>query len=487
MCNPTSTYSLPAEILELISELIEGDNAEKYIPGCSTWHPFSIWSTEEDLYDPLQYSSALENLHRHQNLIRTLTVKDSFADQYAYAAEPGVLQNLRSLAVEFQTPPYRDAATEASISARVFEIPQSLKSLELDNIQPHKIDNFLQSAAGFPNLRSLELSGTTLSGESAQSLWKVFPQLDSLVLTQVLFLDLNTIDEYVETTTFPRLSKLHLQLNSMELPPLYQARLILSCPALRSLHWCTLSHEEYKFLGSLCKLAHSVTEGHLRHLRDLHVVGEAFDSLIAQILSAMRRVRSLKMHANGFGIISFPALQPYISTVQELDIQHCRYMTSAMVQTILCSCPTLRTLKVDRMLAKDAAQDGKDWVCGSSLRYLSLGFVFLRSEVDLQPKVFKRLASLTRIEDFMMSKHHSLFWGESGLKLRLEDGLGSLSAWKRLKSIHVLDDTSLVIEQPEVAWMVDEWEDLELFSGRTDNDASTADIFDTRQIRFIRA
>lgn len=174
-------------------------------------------------------------------------------------------------------------------------------------------------------------------------------------------------------------------------------------------------------------------------------------------------------------------------TVQELDIQHCRYMTSAMVQTILCSCPVLRTLKVDRMLAKDAAQDGMDWVCGSSLRSLSLGFVFLRNETHLQPKVFERLASLTRIEDFVMGKHHSLFWGECGLKLRLEDGLGSLSAWKRLKSIHVLKDTSLVMELPEVAWMVDHWEDLEVFAARTHDNASSADLLDARRIRFVTA
>ncbi|CAO3573959.1 unnamed protein product [Mortierella alpina] len=485
MHNQSPAYSLPAEILELVSELIEGEDSENYLPGFSSWPPFSIWSQEIHVADDPQCNPALETLHRHQNLIRTLTVKDSFACQYASVAEPAILKNLRFLAVEFQPLPYRDAATEASVSARAFEIPQSLRSLELDHIQPHKIDSFLQSAFGFPNLRSLELSGMTLSGESAQSLWRVFSQLESLALAEVLFLDLDAIDDYVETSTFPRLSTLHLKLNSMELPPLYQVRLILSCPELRTLQWCTLSHERHKFLGSLCRLAHSMTEGHLRQLRDFHAIGDAFDSLIAQILSAMRRVRSLKMHSNGFGVISFPALEPHMSTVQELDIQHCRYMTSAMVQTILCSCPALRTLKVDRMLAKDAAQDGKDWVCGSSLRYLSLGFVFLRSEMHLQPKVFERLASLTRIENFVMRKQHASFWGESGLKLRLEDGLENLSAWTRLKSIQVLDDTSSVIGKPEVAWMVDRWEDLELFSGRTDDDASSADLFHTRQIHFV--
>ncbi|KAF9947459.1 3-ketoacyl-CoA thiolase, mitochondrial, partial [Mortierella alpina] len=473
------------EILELVSELIEGYEAEKCLPGFSAWSPFSIWSADKHLTDDPQCNPALETLRRHQNLIRTLTVKDSFAGQYASAAEPVILKNLRSLAVEFQPPPYRDAATEASVSARAFEIPQSLRSLELDNIQPHKIDSFLQSAFGFPNLRSLEVSGTTLSGKSAQSLWRVFPQLESLVLREVLFLDLDAIDDYVETSTFPRLSKLHLQLNNMELPPLHQVRLILSCPELTTLQWCTWSHEENKFLGSFCRLAHSMTEGHLHQLQGFHALGDAFDSLIAQILGAMGRVRSLKMHSNGFGVISFPALEPHLSTVQELDIQHCRYMTSTMVQTILCSCPVLRTLKVDRMLAKDAAQDGKNWVCGPSLRYLSLGFVFLRSEMHLQPKVFERLANLTRIEDFVMSRHHAPFWGESGLKLRLEDGLGNLSAWTRLKSIQVLDDTSVMIEQPEVAWMVDQWEDLELFSARTDDDALSAHLFQTRQIRFV--
>ncbi|KAF9930007.1 hypothetical protein BGZ67_006009 [Mortierella alpina] len=485
MSSQNSTYSLPTEILELVSELMEGDDTEKYLPSYHAWRPFSIWTTDEHLDRDPQDIPALETLHRQQTLIRTLTVKDSFTNQYPSSTEPVVLKNLRSLAVEFRPPPYRNAPTEASVSARASEIPQSLRSLELDNIQPHKIDSFLQSAVGFPNLSSLELSGTTLGGESAQSLWRVFPQLESLVLTEVLFLDLNAIDEYAETLIFPRLSTHHLQLNSMELPPLHQAQLILSCPELRTLQWCTLSHEKNKFLGSLCHLAHSMTEGHLRQLQDFHAIGDAFDSLIAQILNAMRHVRSLKMHSNSFGVISLPALQPHMSTVKELDIQHSRYLTSEMVQTILCSCPALRTLKVDRMLAKDAAQEGKDWVCGSTLRCLSLGFVFLRNEMHLQPKVFERLASLTRIEDFVMSQHHSLFWGESGLKLRLEDGLENLKAWKRLKTIHVLNDMSLVVEQSEIAWMVDQWDDLELFSGRTDDDASSADIFDTRQIRFV--
>ncbi|KAF9950062.1 hypothetical protein BGZ72_008218 [Mortierella alpina] len=297
MSNQIAAYSLPAEVLKLVSELIEGDKTETYIPRYKARHPFSLWPIDEQAVDDFNHDPRLESLRRHQNLIRTLTVKDSFASQYASAVEPVIVKNLRSLAVQFQPPPYRNVATEASVSARAFEVPQFLRSLELDNVQPHKIDSLLHSVIGFPNLRSLELSGMTLSGDSAQSLWRVFPQLESLILTEVLFLDLN--------------------------------------------------------------------------------------------------------------------------------------------------------------------------------------------EIHLQPKVYERLSGLTRIEDFEMCKHHSLFWGESGLKLRLEDGLGKLSAWKRLRRIYFLDDASLVVEQPEVAWMVDHWEDLELFAGRTDDNVLSADIFDARQIRFV--
>ncbi|KAG0206801.1 hypothetical protein BGX28_001827 [Mortierella sp. GBA30] len=220
---------------------------------------------------------------------------------------------------------------------------------------------FLSSVHQFPLLGSLEITSTILDRECAFQLWTVLPQLESLALSEVFFPDMNAATEAMAATTCPRLSNLYLHLDHIKLSPLHQARLLLSCPALKTLQWYLNANEDSPLAFEHTQLNLILARAQLPELEAFYTEGNFLDTQIALVLKAMNTARSLRFTSNSFGLESFGALRPHLSTLKELSIQDCKAMTSAMVQTVLCSCPVLEMLMLDWMFAKDAVQNAWAW------------------------------------------------------------------------------------------------------------------------------
>ncbi|KAF9291447.1 hypothetical protein BGZ68_003867 [Mortierella alpina] len=494
---------LPPEILMLVAKKQTMKETAKCLQVCVAWHSamiYKVWR-EVELWEPLPDQPVLRNatldaLQHHQHLIRGLRVPESFANEYCSRQQPFQFPNLESMGIESWSAAL--SPTQFSFT-RDFEVLPSLSSLHIDGVQPALVSWVLRSISTFPKLAILILKRITIGRESALDLWKVFPQLETLMLDRVLFTDMTAVKETMATMVCSRLTTLMLDLRDTDLDPCDQFEIVLACPALKDLQWYSISDHYYEFTRAFILFNQALGEGRFPELSIFSNRGEALDTQIAKVLQTTTRVVGLRCQANDFGPESFGALRPHFSRLTILDIQSCEDMTSGMVKTILCSCPVLGSLLVDWMWATDAIQDGeeeeaaegkKKWVCCSTLKTLSLSFRFRPGEASLQPKVYDSLAQLTKLEGFMMAKRYRELQGEQGLLLLLEHGLEKLKAWKHLRYINFFHDPNQVLGEAEIAWMVEHWRDMDLVIGSTDranlNTGLNADI-QRREIAFLNA
>ncbi|KAF9954625.1 hypothetical protein BGZ72_004442 [Mortierella alpina] len=477
--------TLPPELLTLVAENLTRKDTVQCLQVCAAWYSamifkiwryVALWETSTEL--PFLRNPTMDALQQHQHLIRDLTVPESFANEYCSRQQPFQFKPLESLGLASWSP----AVLPVHYSlTRELEVLPSLTSLSLNDVQPTLVSWVLRSIDAFPNLGEVVIRNTTIGRESALDLWRVIPRLEKLELERVTFTDMTTVQETMATMTCPRLRELLMDLEDTELDPHDQLNLVLACPALVELLWCSFSEHYYQFTKAFILFNRALDEGRFPELSIFRNRGDTLDTQIAKVLQAMKRVIEFQSHTNDFGLESFDALRPHFSTLTSLDIQHCEDMTSPMVQTVLCSCPVLQTLLVDWMWATDAIHSDKEeegkkkWLCCSTLTSLSLSFRFREGETSLQPKVYESLARLTRLEGFMMAKQYRELHGEQGLLLLLEHGLGKLTTWKHLRYINFYHDPDQVLGEAEIAWVVEHWRELGMVFGNTDGT-----ILDTR-------
>ncbi|KAG0200330.1 hypothetical protein BGX28_006562 [Mortierella sp. GBA30] len=458
-----SPPQLPPELLLLVAGYMSPKDVVNCLQVHKSWYYtflFLIWRKVELVSSKTERDPSMEALHHHQHLIKSLTLLNTSSDAYCSSTDPLCFENLETLTVEAPSSP------DPFAPAHEFQAQLSLRFLELSDVNPLKIGWFLSSISQFHSLSTLEISRTTIDQDDTLSLWRVFPQLESLLLRKVSFPDMKSIRENMASMACPRLTSLALHLKDTKLAPEDQIQLILSCPALKALRWYNISDQLNTFTAAYRQLIQALEEGKMPDLEEFRTRGDDLDFELAQVLRHMKRVRAFQAQSNGFGSESFQVLMTHFATVRVLDIQDCDAMTSDMILTILFSCRVLETLMVDCVSAKNAVEDDRDWVCSSSLKTLSLSFRFQRDEAHLQSRVFEKLGRLTKIENFLMAKRHHSCHEETGLRLCLEDGLGKLSSWKYLKYINFILDSSLVVENADLSWMVSHWRRLELFIGR---------------------
>ncbi|KAF9567882.1 3'-phosphoadenosine 5'-phosphosulfate sulfotransferase [Mortierella alpina] len=490
---------IPPEVLMLIAENMTIKDTVPCLQVCTAWHSAMICKIWYDVEfrqpepgQPVSRNPTMDAIQHHQLLIRNLRVPTTFANAYCSRQPPFQFENIESLDIHSWSdalPPTHFFLTKA------FEVLPSLDTIRLDTVEPTIVSWILRSISAFPNLTTVIIKSTTVGRESALDLWKVFPQLKTLILDEVHFTDMTAVNETMATMICPRLKTLWLDLRDGDLDPYDQVNLVLACPALMDLQWYSLSDHYYQFTNAFILFNQALEGGRFPDLFVFRNRGDALDIQIAQVLRCMKRVVGLQCQANDFGPESFDALRPHLSGLTTLDIQHCEDMTSAMVKTVLCSCPMLRSLLVDWMWASDAIfqeeKDGKkkdNWVCGSTLKNLSLSFRFREGETSLQPRVFESLAQLTRLEGFMMAKRYREREGEQGLLLQLEHGLEKLKTWKNLRYINIFHDTDQVLGEAQIAWMLEHWRDLDLVIGHTDHTNLNTDLnadIQRRQVAFL--
>ncbi|KAF9987755.1 hypothetical protein BGZ75_000164 [Mortierella antarctica] len=438
----------------------------------------------------------MDALQHHQHFVRNLRATESFANEYCSRQEPFQFENMESLDIQ----PRSEALSPMQLSlTREFEMLPSLKIIRLDAVKPDLVSWFLRSISVFPSLSSVVIKSTIIGRESALDLWKVFPQLQTLTLDKVFFTDITAVKETMATMICPRLVILMLDLRDTDLDPEDQLDLVLSCPRLGDLQWYSISDHYYQFTEAFIRFNRALEDGRLPDLAIFRNRGDALDTQIAKVLRSMTRVVGLRCQANDFGPESFDVLRQHFSRLAILDIQNCEDMTSAMVQTVLCSCSMLGSLLVDWMWATDAIQENDEdeegkkknlWVCGPTLKNLSLSFRFREGEMSLQPKVYESLAQLTNLEGFMMAKRYREHEGEQGLLLQLEHGLEKLKTWRNLRYINFFHDPDQVLGEEQIAWMLEHWIDLDLIIGSTDHTNLNTDLnedIQRRQVAFLNA
>ena len=140
------------------------------------------------------------------------------------------------------------------------------------------------------------------------------------------------------------------------------------------------------------------------------------------------------VHSHGkFGPQSHKALSFHFNTLVRLQINGSNPDISAVTRAVLCSCPKLEYLLSGNIFARDVVQD-EPWVC-QSLRVLMGGFRVGETEQDLQPLIFERLSSLTRLTVLNMNLFSKDPCDEGVLNFRLDCGLGQLATLKKLASV----------------------------------------------------
>ncbi|KAF9981663.1 hypothetical protein BGZ75_006992 [Mortierella antarctica] len=399
---------LPLEMLQSIGRFLNQSDLSNCTQVNKCWQAAYtpvLWCDLKLPGKSCQQRPLADALEKHKDLVRVLKVHDTLLYNCAEIITPAQFPSLQSLTV---IDPSMDASTDSEASAdastwtstdgstttegdtipfepeQPFGVLLQLRRLDLENIHPRKIAWFLEPIVQFPHLRSLVITETKIDWQGALNLWKVFPQLETLKLVELDFLDLGAAREQMGTLQCPHLANLHLHIRDEAIPMGDQLLLIQACPTLKDFHWINVEgHEEYPFSDEFDEYRQEVVPDQLEKVEELEAAGALTDSWIALAMNTMPLIRSLTLTKNGLGPLSFQALQPYLTTLCRFDVQSFD-VTSAMIQTILCSCPALQSLRAGVMSARDAITEDKEWACTSTLKVLSLSFRFGRLEAHLQ-------------------------------------------------------------------------------------------------------
>jgi hypothetical protein len=131
----------------------------------------------------------------------------------------------------------------------------------------------------------------------------------------------------------------------------------------------------------------------------------------------------------------------------------------------------LEVLTARSILAKDIAEAGP-WSC-QKLRQLKICFQFGESEQNLQPLVFERLSTLTRLE--WLTLYYPDGGNEGVLEFRQTCGLEHLASLQQLTTLDFDINSSYEryipqISMVEVEWMTVHWEKLQRIRGCLNRD-----------------
>ncbi|KAI8345605.1 hypothetical protein B0O80DRAFT_472576 [Mortierella sp. GBAus27b] len=271
---------------------------------------------------------------------------------------------------------------------------------------------------------------------------------------------------------FPSLMKLKL---GMEAPGQFQIGFIRRCPQLKVLNWyCTESNpvpitdvvDTFKIYCPLIEelaLAHCFwSDQHISWILDNCGQLTSFTLSTGTITSLNRTSESLARH---------------FSSLQELDVYN---LTSKVIQNIMTSCPTLRSLRGAKLEASDILGETtdqatsmqpqpRDWIC-IKLQRLEFFICGLGDKpLEWNRTVLEGLSRLTKLEVLSVGDPSGPMESRDGLDLRLEAGLGILESLKQLKELSFWGLWQEMDER-DVTWMSDAWPKLELVEGRLHTD-----------------
>ncbi|KAF9108359.1 hypothetical protein BGX27_008364 [Mortierella sp. AM989] len=277
---------------------------------------------------------------------------------------------------------------------------------------------------------------------------------------------------------FPEMRVLHFDFGQ-GLPLNRQLEFIQRCPKLKSLNWTTV----YRLPIEDVSL---VLSTYCRQLRELSFVLPILDSDIALILNSCCEITSFHDIDANFGRLAFQSLEQHFSSLTHLNVGTRSSMTSAMVQGIMSSCPSLLSLTAPFLDTLDilgniealSGNDGKaeiteaicsrGWVC-LSLRHLEVRICGLGEEglIERQRLILQQLAKLEKLEVLSINSIDKLGnWKNDGLDLRLKAGLDILASLRRLEKLSFMGVSQQMNEQ-DIQWILQAWPRLRSIQGNT--------------------
>ncbi|KAF8924733.1 hypothetical protein BGZ58_001507 [Dissophora ornata] len=290
---------------------------------------------------------------------------------------------------------------------------------------------------------------------TVNAFWEACTHLRSLEMLSTFMTGKGDLSRF----KFPRMRELKVDIMGLDIED--QLEFMTRCPMLEGLSWESPILETWPFRKRLAKLAGS---GAWPNLQSLDLRGRMADGDAALILHGMQKATKIVLSSSAFGPQAFEALRRHFSTLRVLNLSLCHNVTSLMILQVLTSCPGLEELQGVGVLAKDIAE-GATWVC-HSLRTLVMDIQFKEHEQGLQPRVFERLSSLTRLQIFSlghgMAPEQTTY--QNGLDFRLQSGLGALISLKGMRYIK-FTKTRQSLDQEDVQWMIDHWKALGIVVG----------------------
>ncbi|KAF9357996.1 hypothetical protein BGX26_002682 [Mortierella sp. AD094] len=243
---------------------------------------------------------------------------------------------------------------------------------------------------------------------------------------------------------------------------LKQLELVRRCPKLEELIW----HMDSEYNRHVTEIfVDDIAQRRWPTLERLTFGYNMKDEQLVPIIERMPVITKLDMSSTGFGPLSFQTLiGRHYSMIQELSLQNCSEVTSAMIQELLCSCPSLKEFRGDEIIAKDIV-NGRPWAC-LSIKVLHVYISFTAKEQDLQHKVFGCLSGLSQLQDFSIRDPRVSFFNKSqnSLDFRLKSGLGVLEKLKDLRRID-WQYTLQTFGEDDIRWMLTNWKQLEYACG----------------------
>ncbi|KAF8940696.1 hypothetical protein BGZ58_005232 [Dissophora ornata] len=361
--------------------------------------------------------------------------------------------------------------------------------------------------AACPNIEFIQLRHSLVNQRDMEAFWEACSKVETLHLICPALFSLRFGFKTGLTTRVPvLLPKLrHLKMEGIDgISNVEQLQVVMRAPNLCSLDWtAAMDPESPQFPQDAYQ--EMMSRRACPQLKDL-AISEIFmsDDNIALALNAMTTAEGLRLGWCGFAENGFRSLIPrHSKTIRVLELAQAYDMTSAMVQEILCSCPLLEVVRLDRIQGTELVQFeqgeaafdpkngdvpkatvGRDWVC-LGLKSLSMSFDLSASNSDAtrdhiasdistddedprrkqyeleQYHAFRQISRLSRLEtlDFGDMNTGRPKPAAQNLDLRLRERGGGLQALASLRKLKLLRFfyTSQELGEEEIDWMVDHW------------------------------
>ncbi|KAF9355429.1 hypothetical protein BGX26_006579 [Mortierella sp. AD094] len=223
-----------------------------------------------------------------------------------------------------------------------------------------------------------------------------------------------------------------------------------------------------------------------RELKSLDIsCGIAYDQQLYVVFMQLPFLEKLVAQESGFGANSLTAILTNLKDkIQVLDLAGCKAVTPEMVNLIMESCPSLKSLSADRIWAVDGGileeSNKSRWVCHDleELRVVFTGPTLV-SPNEAQFATYSKIATLRKLRVLNFGRYASSTpQPKSILDLSLEGGFRQLASLTELRVFDFCDlDHKMTME--EFKFMLKAWPKLETIHGKLSSSGTRASFIES--------